>query len=653
MSVEVIEIHDSDSDDPGSAAIPATHSTASLGNPFAPPLSKVEIVDVSISLTSPPPAMVRDKKPEPKKKGKGNGKGKLQQLQQIAITRQEKVDHIIHSTSVPTTYDVPRTPTVLLVDLSGSVELLRALDGHIVPLDTFIRAQNHESWDGGAGHTAGNVNVAGFTSNLSEKIRCHRCLLKCNGIDTSDEQGMQELWDSVLDQNEEVAASAPGFICRFYVRIMKTKCKVKCNGVPAIICLRPPYAPPAPLYVNASDMDVQVQVNYSAFNKLSQELPPFPPLPASYPLTMSPMIPVAPKDIDLDLNERNILAGKRKRTKSTRAVTLQLRGPPKNSCAMAPSGVINSKLSTVDTLRQVNGTAIRITLSCVPPVTVTINGLKRVALTPSSPTADGLVSATPGPPVRLGESHSHTPRIYSTTSRAKLEQNLEEFINSGASPEACSHIFLANLFRPDTGLDIYDSLTSAVMSRSGPLSQSSPHELSWTVLTLNRGPPPTRYCNHCNPDLYAWLKPSNSHDPRILKYAGDFIYSLPAPPSRPSSALSFISDAGTVASQDSSFEPVKGKTSVSKEDKASLRQLLIKWREERHFRMGNSPYIPCEVILPPKKLEKLVVAAGTFLTHVLVEPKHIQKAIQWEMAAPTDLAETCTPPGLHNTLVDS
>jgi hypothetical protein len=179
------------------------------------------------------------------------------------------------------------------------------------------------------------------------------------------------------------------------------------------------------------------------------------------------------------------------------------------------------------------------------------------------------------------------------------------------------------------------------MSRSGPLSQSSPHELSWTVLSLNRGPPPTRCCNHCNPDLYAWIKPSNSRDPRILKYAGDFIYSLPAPPSRPSSALSFISDAGTVASQDSSFEPVKGKTSVSKEDKASLRELLIKWREERHFRMGNSPYIPCEVILPPRQLEKLVAAAGTFLTHAFVESKHIQKAIQWEMAAPTDLAEVC------------
>ncbi|KAJ7252303.1 hypothetical protein C8J57DRAFT_1665195 [Mycena rebaudengoi] len=249
MSMEVIEIHDPDSDDPGSAAIPAARSTASLGNPFAPPLSKVEIVDVSISLPFPPPAMFLDTKPEPKKG--------------------EKVDHIIHSTSVPTTYDVPRTPTALLVDLPGSVELLRAPDGHIVPLDTFIRAQNHESWDGGAGHTAGDVNVAGFTSNLSEKIRCRRCHLKCNGIDTceffeeeildglecyeADEQGMQELWDCVLDQNEEEAASAPGIICRFYVRIMKSKCKVKCNGVPTMIRLRMPSAHGKRFFIGCSD----------------------------------------------------------------------------------------------------------------------------------------------------------------------------------------------------------------------------------------------------------------------------------------------------------------------------------------------------------------------------------------------------------------
>ncbi|KAF8145124.1 hypothetical protein K438DRAFT_1992171 [Mycena galopus ATCC 62051] len=337
MSVEVIEIHDSDSDDPGSVAIPAARSTASSGNPFVPPLPKVEVVDLSISLYSPPPATVPDTKPERKKRGKG--KGKLRQPQQIAITRQEKVDHIVHSTSVPTTYDVPRAPTALLVDLSSSVELLRAPDGRIVSLDTFIRAQNHESWDGGAGHTAGDVNVAGFTSNFSEKIRCRRCHLTCNGIDTceffeeeifdgleryeADEQGMHELWDRALDQNEEEAA---------YDGTLPENDTVTPGGdyVDAggevndgFGYFGPSYAPPAPLYVN--------QVNHSTFNRLSQELPPLPPLPASSPTHDEPngrdvdadaddYQPVAPQDIDLTLNEGNILAGKRKRTKSTRAI---------------------------------------------------------------------------------------------------------------------------------------------------------------------------------------------------------------------------------------------------------------------------------------------------------------------------------------------
>ncbi|KAJ7860559.1 hypothetical protein B0H14DRAFT_3134812 [Mycena olivaceomarginata] len=78
--------------------------------------------------------------------------------------------------------------------------------------------------------------------------------------------------------------------------------------------------------------------------------------------------------------------------------------------------------------------------------------------------------------------------------------------------------------------------------------------------------------------------------------------------------------------------------SVAKEDKAALRELLVTWREDRHFRMGNSPYIPCEVILPPKQLEKLVASAGTFLKHALVEPKHIQKVVAWDMADVCSLA---------------
>ncbi|KAJ7330406.1 hypothetical protein DFH08DRAFT_815314 [Mycena albidolilacea] len=73
MSMEVIQIHDSDSDDPGSAAIPAAHSTASLGNPFAPPIPKLRLLTSPFPI-SHPSVTVPDTKPNTKKKGKGKGK---------------------------------------------------------------------------------------------------------------------------------------------------------------------------------------------------------------------------------------------------------------------------------------------------------------------------------------------------------------------------------------------------------------------------------------------------------------------------------------------------------------------------------------------------------------------------------------------------
>ncbi|KAK6984172.1 hypothetical protein R3P38DRAFT_3454845, partial [Favolaschia claudopus] len=124
----------------------------------------------------------------------------------------------------------------------------------------------------------------------------------------------------------------------------------------------------------------------------------------------------------------------------------------------------------------------------------------------------------------------------------------------------CSHVFVKQRFRPETGLDLYTSLNASIASKSGRVSSQSSHELSWTVLDLKRAPTTERCCDHCNPGLFDWFKPSNAHDPRILKYAADFIHSLPPPPSRPSSPASVMSDTGTAASFESGeFEPVKGK----------------------------------------------------------------------------------------------
>ncbi|KAF8180260.1 hypothetical protein K438DRAFT_2171820 [Mycena galopus ATCC 62051] len=150
--------------------------------------------------------------------------------QQIKITRQLKVDNLLYVTRVPPTFNVPRTPTALLLDLSASSHLLKKPDGGCMMVDSFIRAENQDSWDGSGAHTKGDAWVHNFTSNPNERIRCRRHALTCNGIDKcqfldpelfaglerfeADENAMRELWNHELDQNEAEAASPSGIIAR-------------------------------------------------------------------------------------------------------------------------------------------------------------------------------------------------------------------------------------------------------------------------------------------------------------------------------------------------------------------------------------------------------------------------------------------------------
>ncbi|KAJ7931025.1 hypothetical protein B0H13DRAFT_2263941 [Mycena leptocephala] len=148
---------------------------------------------------------------------------------QIVITRQLEVDEIFHRTSVPSTYDVPRKPTAILVDLSGSAHLLVTPDGKLMPVDKFIRGEV-ESWDVSGGHAKGDVAVRGFFPDLEKEVWCLRVTLKCNGIDKchyldptlftgleryeADEEAMR-LWNHELNQNEVEAASPFGIIARY------------------------------------------------------------------------------------------------------------------------------------------------------------------------------------------------------------------------------------------------------------------------------------------------------------------------------------------------------------------------------------------------------------------------------------------------------
>jgi hypothetical protein len=58
---------------------------------------------------------------------------------QIKITCQLKVDNLLYFTTVPPTFDVPRTPTAILLDLSGSCHLLKKADSSFMSVDRFIR----------------------------------------------------------------------------------------------------------------------------------------------------------------------------------------------------------------------------------------------------------------------------------------------------------------------------------------------------------------------------------------------------------------------------------------------------------------------------------------------------------------------------------
>ncbi|KAF8187392.1 hypothetical protein K438DRAFT_1764985 [Mycena galopus ATCC 62051] len=93
------------------------------------------------------PAHIRETKaldglhPKESMKSRGRGKGKAN-IGTISITRQQKVDEIIDTSTVESTWTVPCTPIAIRVDVSQCMEKLTLPDGRILSLDAFIRAEN-------------------------------------------------------------------------------------------------------------------------------------------------------------------------------------------------------------------------------------------------------------------------------------------------------------------------------------------------------------------------------------------------------------------------------------------------------------------------------------------------------------------------------
>lgn len=203
----------------------------------------------------------------------------------------------------------------------------------------------------------------------------------------------------------------------------------------------------------------------------------------------------------------------------------------------------------------------------------------------------------------------------------------------------CSHKFISRTFRPDTRVTTYSSLADSTPTVVGLRSQQSSYECSWTILDLGRVPPPSRCCSNCNPHLLDSIQPAGPLDTRLYAFASDFIHPLALPPSRPTSAMSNVTQTSRASSN---FVPVKEKQNVSRQEKDRLRGLLTDWLNARHVRRGSSVFISRDFGLPPKQMEKLVSSSGKFLSVATVTEKQVLGIVHLDLAIGTDLADICS-----------
>ena len=281
---------------------------------------------------------------------------------------------------------------------------------------------------------------------------------------------------------------------------------------------------------------------------------------------------------------------------------------------------------------------------------------------PSEPSATLSVRHLKGKSKQLLEPKSHTLQ------REKLPVAVERFINTAVDVEqdankrncsqsfmifacadtshlpGCLHHVLRQSFEPVTELTTYSDLANEVCQGTGRRSRTSPFFLAWTVLDLARHPPRTRCCYLCNPDHPDRIPLPVVNDPRLMRYAQDFLIPLVQPPTRPSSVLteasqSRMSDSSTQNSG-TTFEPLVGEHSVAKEMRELLRQQLLEWREKG--RLGENRdllFLSPAVDFPDKAIDKLVENCARFLTVAEVSTHDVVKVVQWDSSTSEDHQE--------------
>ncbi|KAJ6475766.1 hypothetical protein C8R47DRAFT_668527 [Mycena vitilis] len=201
---------------------------------------------------------------------------------------------------------------------------------------------------------------------------------------------------------------------------------------------------------------------------------------------------------------------------------------------------------------------------------------------------------------------------------------------------------MARVFRPRTGLSVFDSLDATTPKSVGDLSRNSAYDLSWTQIDLpGKTPPDDRCCGICNPALLASFQPSSARDHRLRQFAAEFIHPLAEADDdlelRPTTPQSDISDDSTETVE---FEPLAKGQAVSRADKETLRARLVEWRILRHKRRGGSKFISAEVALPPRTLEALVSSAGKFLSEATIGKRQILAVVKhWDFGTDEDFRD--------------
>ena len=197
----------------------------------------------------------------------------------------------------------------------------------------------------------------------------------------------------------------------------------------------------------------------------------------------------------------------------------------------------------------------------------------------------------------------------------------------------CAHQFVRDNFSPKTSLTIRTSLVENAPVKTGPRSTTSSFEMTWTMLDLQRTPPHTRCCYVCNPTVALLYPSSDKHDPRLHKFAADFLLPIVAAPSQPSLSAS----TRTNNSQRSTFTAAASGVKVSSDQKESLQQLLTVFRCQLWEEYGSPSFFSSQMYFPPKQLESFIQHCPKYLSTSSITPSFLRKLVKWDSACEANL----------------